>query len=1690
MMIFQRRSLLLVLLLCVCATTGVVAQTYMNEWIDHNKTYYRFRVGATGLYRITQTQLSSLGLGNVNATHFQLWRNGEEVALYTSVSAGQLGAEDYLEFYGEANNGIWEKKLYLKPEFQINEDVSLFSDSSTYFLTVDASRPNKRFQTISNDLSSSLTADSFFMHNLKVSYRNIYHAGFGAVLGETIYSASYDEGEGYTSSAFGPSNPLVSNNPNLFVATNGPNASMVYSAAGRSLNTRNVRVELNGTSLGEKEVNYLGATIDPSYSDIPLDLLSSGAANFRFINTAAVSSDRMVIGSFQLTYPRQFNFGGQSLFYFELPANPNGNKLLISNFNHAGVVPVLYDLTNNIRVEADLSIPGQLQLVLPPSLQSRKLVLSGQQTGVVNTVNGFFVRNFNDYRNTGFQGNYLLISNPLIYTDKNGVNQVERYRQYRSSSDGGAYNAKIYDIEEIIDQFGYGIKRNPVAVKNFFRFAREKFAVKPKYSLLIGKGVNPRDYKANERLPISNQLNLVPTFGVPSSDVLLTTDEGGFIPKIAIGRINAVNASEVGDYLNKVIEYEKEQQVVSCKIEDEIWKKDLLHIGGANDFLGEQIMYYLGQYQRVAEDSLFGARVNTLQKSSLSNVQIVSGELVSRLFKQGFPLLTYFGHSSANSLEFNLDNPENYPFSGRYPIFLVNGCNAGNLFTFDSLRLKGKYTLSEKYLVSTPSRGSVVFLASTHLGIVNYLHLYSEEFYNQFSKDAYGQSIGQICNNIVDTLMTRYSSNDFFMRLHIEEITLHGDPAIHFYSREKPDYAIETQFVKVDPEFVSIAERNFNVKVSAYNIGRFSKDSVNIKIQRQFPDGTIINLLDTIKRSFGYADSLELSVPINPLTDKGVNKIIVSIDSKNLIDEVCETNNTVTKEIFIYEDELRPIYPYPYSIVRTPALKFYASSANPLSKSRRYYIEIDTTLKFNSVELLRDSVTSLGGTITFTPPSLSLKNGLVYYWRVGVKTENADNISWNNSSFIYRPDLTPGFNQSHYYQFTQNNYNNLVIDSASRKFEFKQAFRKLKIRTGLFPFYSSTLNDVFIDLEQIDLWRCGFNAFQVYVFEPRTLNSWKNSPPGGNPGLYGSLSPCGTFNRSFFEYYMEVQADRNSLRLFLEQIPKDHYVLIINQGVGAPTFVGPNTAFIEHWMADTAVYGSGNSIYHSFIKNGLTDINKFTKNLPFAFLYQKGNPDFIRQFIGENTSDFIDVNIEMPAQFTSGYVETPWMGPAKKWSNFQWDGFYSGGQSSRDSTVFYIYGREDNGFENLLAVVRDAKDTSIAFLNAAQFPYLKMRMFSQDPVSLTPFQLQYWRLTGEMLPEGAIAPNVRFDFKDTLDLGEPLSINIAFKNISETAFDSLKLKMILTDRNNVPREISFPRKKALIAGDTLIISAVIDTKDLAGLNSIFLFVNPDNDQPEQYLFNNFIYKSFFVKPDVYQPWLDVTFDGVHILNRDIVSSKPHILAKLKDESRFMALNDTAGVKVQIRYPDRSVRNYVLGSDSARFTPANLNAGENAATIDIYPDLKDGEYELIVNANDRSGNKTSELGYRVSFQVINKPMISNLLNYPNPFTTSTAFVFTLTGSEVPQNMRIQILTITGKVVREITKNELGPIRIGRNITEYKWDGTDQYGNRLGNGIYLYRVITNHNGKSLDKFSEQDVFTNEFFTRGYGKMYLMR
>ena len=90
----------ILLFLLILSGLSAKAQVFNNEWIDYNKTYYKFKVGATGLYRISQPMLSSIGLGSTAAQNFQLWRNGVEVPLYTSVQTGSLGAGDYIEFWG------------------------------------------------------------------------------------------------------------------------------------------------------------------------------------------------------------------------------------------------------------------------------------------------------------------------------------------------------------------------------------------------------------------------------------------------------------------------------------------------------------------------------------------------------------------------------------------------------------------------------------------------------------------------------------------------------------------------------------------------------------------------------------------------------------------------------------------------------------------------------------------------------------------------------------------------------------------------------------------------------------------------------------------------------------------------------------------------------------------------------------------------------------------------------------------------------------------------------------------------------------------------------------------------------------------------------------------------------------------------------------------------------------------------------------------------------------------------------------------------------------------------------------------------------------------------------------------------------------------------------------------------------
>jgi hypothetical protein len=416
--------------------------------------------------------------------------------------------------------------------------------------------------------------------------------------------------------------------------------------------------------------------------------------------------------------------------------------------------------------------------------------------------------------------------------------------------------------------------------------------------------------------------------------------------------------------------------------------------------------------------------------------------------------------------------------------------------------------------------------------------------------------------------------------------------------------------------------------------------------------------------------------------------------------------------------------------------------------------------------------------------------------------------------------------------------------------------------------------------------------------------------------------------------------------------------------------------------------------------------------------------------------------------------------------------------------------------------VLDSVPDLASIANAQLYPRLRIRgkfhdIGAADP---KPSLLQRWQLLHSPVPECAIDPPLGYyQGLDGLFAGQVAKVAVAIHNISEFDMDSLLVAAWVIDRNNIKRRVHYKRYAPLAAGMAQTDTIGFNTLGFGGANTLVVEANPVDtltgvyDQLEQYHFNNIAQWRFDVAVDRENPLLDVTFDGMHILDGDIVSARPEIEISLNDENTVLLLDspaDTAQFKVFLQRPGSPLERIYfrdnMGNENLQFIPAN--GPQNEARIHYRPTFTaDGKYTLTVQAADLSNNASGDADYKVAFEVINRTTITEVLNYPNPFTTSTRFVFTLTGSEVPTYMKVQIMTITGKVVREVKMHELGPLRVGRNLTDFAWDGTDEFGDRLARGVYLYRVIAQLNGEDIEYRATNAA---SYFTKGFGKMYLLR
>ncbi len=1683
---------------------------YGNEWINYSQTYFKMKIANDGLYRLDFKDLTAAGIpvATIKGENFKVFALGKEIPLYVS-NKNVLQNTDFVEFYGKKNRGELDAELYLLPKTeQMNPNFSMYNDTISYFLTWNSSVNTNNIADLANNLSNLPAKETYYMHRLDTSFVSFDIGGGGfdkpyiPYDGDKVSLSSFGVTEGFAST--------YTNARTLKFALNGLQNNGVDGSI--SLRLALPQMFSTGTNVAPDKHKYTikwNNTLllqDSTYNSFFLKNYQLPVANALLSNASTLliehkngAKDIHRIASALIIYPKSFDFENKKSYAFDVEAATTTKYFEIQNFNTSNGTVILYDLTNNLRI-LPLVENGLVKFTLPASTNTRKLLLIS--TAVTQKISILPI-NFVNFQTK--KGNYIIVSHPSYYVDvKNGgKNWVQDYADYRASIDGGSYKTVIIESQQIYDQFAYGIDRHAISMRNFSNFAAKNW--QSQYLFIIGKALEYREARDPNYFKNFGYVFTVPTFGFPGSDNLITATKWGIKQKMAIGRIPVNSAEDIRIYLKKVKEFEQVQRDAENTIKGKAWMKNIVHLAGNNnDFKSS-----LDAMGNIISNNKFAGNVTTFFKTSSDPVQSSNSESLRKLLKEGTSIVNFYGHSAPANISYSLDGPDAIGNKGKYFYFLSHGCNTGQIHVPTK-------TIGPSYIFQEDG-AAIAFSAPSSWGLTGMLDTYGQTFYAQLGGQSYGKPIGDVIKNTIAEISTTNPSVNSLLN----NMTFDGDPAIRLNPSPSPDYIIDLASLKFEPEVVSTLTNKFKLKYTAYNIGRNDKNDISVSLIRELPNGTkSLVKKDTIK---GLAFSKDLEFNIDGLGDysAGKNIFYLKIDADNKVNEIpaaAEANNDVNDakgiELYIQLNDVNLLTPTNFAIVNQLPIPLKAIPSNVLAKSQKYIFEIDTSTNFNSVLKQRKEITQSGGILSWTP-TIVYKDSSVYYWRVSADSTSINQpYIWKNSSFIYLKNSSEGWSQSHFYQFKEDDFTFMDLLKKDRKFSYQGNSTGLVIKNDYYEVLRPTVGiNEFASSYAYYAMHAGQNAGAMcWVFNDTTGLPWINRISTGSPSFinivpakYNSDIQGNAYTKIdyVFPYRTNDKIGRENLIKFLDTIPSKSYVVFLTAQLKAATY------YPELWESDSTKAGD-RTIFSVLEKQGAKLARQMAtlpkknglKSYPYFFFYRKNDPTFIgseKISDPDNPDQPIAYSTELKGFWYKGAVKTTTIGTASKWSAIHWK---QDEVEKKDTAFLNVYGLKNDAKEDLLIAKTLKENLDISSFDAKKYPSLRLEWFTKDSINRSTPQLKYWRVLYDGVPEAV--PNAVKLFKfnaDTLQQGQALELSIAAENVSKYNMKDLLVKYSIKKSNN--SQIStYQKYKPLLNKDTVQLRYRFDTKSLSGKNTLSVQLNPNNNQPEQDTLNNFAFLNFYVEKDLRNPNLDVTFDGQRILNGDIIAPEPNIVIELKDENKYQLLDDTSLFKVAIRFPDDTkAKPIAFDGVNMKFFAAK-NGTNNRARVELNPKfLKDGEYQLLVRSTDVAGNKTNDYelidkdkgnpdfyNYKIAFKVITKSSISNVLNYPNPFTTSTRFVYTLTGQEPPTYFKIQIMSISGKVVRELTQNELGPLRTGTHQTEQAWDGTDTYGDRLANGVYLYKMIAKKT--SGEDYESYESGADQFMKNGVGKLVILR
>ena len=221
--------------------------------------------------------------------------------------------------------------------------------------------------------------------------------------------------------------------------------------------------------------------------------------------------------------------------------------------------------------------------------------------------------------------------------------------------------------------------------------------------------------------------------------------------------------------------------------------------------------------------------------------------------------------------------------------------------------------------------------------------------------------------------------------------------------------------------------------------------------------------------------------------------------------------------------------------------------------------------------------------------------------------------------------------------------------------------------------------------------------------------------------------------------------------------------------------------------------------------------------------------------------------------------------------------------------------------------------------------------------------------------------------------------------------------------------------------------------------------------------------NFAAPSDTTPPKLKLYMNDTNFVSGGITNESPIFLAFLEDEN---GINTASGIGHDIvAILDGDENNPYILNDYYETETDNYKKGKVT-----YPfrDLAPGLHTILFKAWDVYNNLITA---EIQFIVIGDGdlELEHVLNYPNPFVNYTEFWFNHNRPFEPLEVQVQILTITGKLVKTINQTIVNE---GFNSRDVKWDGKDDFGDRIGKGVYVYRLIVKSSvtGKKTEKIEK--------------------